>query len=89
MNKEIKKPFGLRNENLPAFPTEFSYGDEDFLGAPIIAHRKYPGITKREYFLAQAISGFMAKHGAVDFDPEDCRRISDAVDLLLKHIENQ
>lgn len=78
-----KKPFGLRNENLPAFPTEFSYGDHDFTGMPIISHSKYPGITKREYFLARAFSGFMAKHGAVDFTHEDIKRINKAVDMML------
>lgn len=86
MSTEIKesKPFGLRNENLPAFPTEFSYGDSDFTGAPVIAHRKYPGITKREYFQAHALAGFFSKHGAVDFTDMDVQRINDAIDLFIK-----
>jgi hypothetical protein len=40
MNIEKQKPIQLRNENLPAFPTEFSFGDEDFTGQPIINNRK-------------------------------------------------
>jgi hypothetical protein len=84
MDKKREKPFALRNANLPAFPTEFTYGDLDFLGAPVIKHGKFAGITKREYFIAKALSGFMAKHGAVDFKQEDAERIIDSVDLMLE-----
>ena len=80
---EVQKPIQLRNPNLPAFPTEFSYGDEDFLGQPIINKKKYAGITKREYFTAKALEGFMAKHGAVDFSEDDAERIMKAVDMML------
>lgn len=85
MTEVKQKPFSLRNENLPAYPTEFSYGDEDHFGAPVIAKRKYPGITKREYFQAAALSGFLAKHGAVDFTDMDAKRINEAVDLFIKN----
>ena len=78
-----QKPIQLRNPNLPAFPTEFSYGDEDFTGQPIINKKKYVGITKREYFTAKALSGFIAKHGVVDFSEEDTDRIMKAVDIML------
>jgi hypothetical protein len=78
-----KKPIQLRNPNLPAFPTEFSYGDEDFIGQPIINKKNYAGITKREYFTAKALGGFMSKHGAVDFSEADAERIMKAVDMML------
>ena len=80
---EKQKPIQLRNSNLPAFPTEFSYGDEDFTGQPIINKKKYAGVTKREYFTAKALGGFMAKHGAVDFSEADADRIMVAVDMML------
>jgi|688.fasta_scaffold35632_12 hypothetical protein len=83
MEAENKKPIQLRNPNLPAFPTEFSYGDEDFTGQPIINKKKYAGVTKREYFTAKALGGFMAKHGAVDFSEADADRIMVAVDMML------
>jgi hypothetical protein len=83
MEAENKKPIQLRNSNLPAFPTEFTYGDEDFLGQPIINKKKYAGVTKREYFTAKALGGFMARHGAVDFSEEDADRIMKAVDMML------
>lgn len=86
MSKEPKeKPFALRNENLPAYPTEFSYGEKDDFDAPVISHRKYPGVTKKELFLAHALGGLIAKHGAVEFQEADCRRLTDAVDMLLKY----
>jgi len=87
MNTE--KPFGLRNENLPAFPTEFSYGDSDFTGQPIINHKKYAGINKREFFVAKALSGFLAKHGAVDFEESDAIRIINAVDLVMNKLNEK
>jgi hypothetical protein len=83
MKSENEKPIQLRNPNLPAFPTEFSYGDEDFTGQPIINKKKYAGITKREYFTAKALGGFMSKHGAVDFSEADADRIMVAVDMML------
>ena len=83
MKTENQKPIKLRNPNLPAFPTEFSYGDEDFTGQPIINKKKYAGITKREYFTAKALGGFMSKHGAVDFSEADAERIMKAVDMML------
>lgn len=87
--EENKKPFGLRNENLPAFPTEFSYGDKDFTGMPVVAHGKYAGVTKREYFAAKALGGFIAKHGAVDFNEEDVDRILKAVDMTLDKLDGK
>lgn len=89
MEEENKKPFALRNENLPAYPTEFSYGDKDFTGMPIIANKKYAGITKREYFISQALGGFIAKHGVVDFTELDADRIMKSVDLMLKKCDNR
>ena len=83
---EKEKPFALKNENLPAYPTEFSYADEDFTGAPIINRKKYAGITKREFFASQALSGFLAKHGAVDFTQNDTDRIIDAVDMVVEKL---
>jgi len=83
MKTEKQKPIQLRNPNLPAFPTEFSYGDEDFTGQPIINKKEYAGITKREYFTAKALGGFMARHGAVDFSEADADRIMKAVDMML------
>lgn len=80
---EIEKPFALKNENLPAFPTEISCSDADFTGMPIIDKKHCYGITKREYFLSQALSGFLAKHGAVDFTLGDIERINNAVDLIM------
>ena len=83
MKPETQKPIQLRNPNLPAFPTEFSYGDEDFTGQPIINKKKYAGVTKREYFTAKALGGFIARHGAVDFSEADADRIMLAVDMML------
>ncbi len=85
--KENEKAFALRNENLPAFPTEFSYGDSDFLGAPVIAHGKYAGISKKEYFAAKALEGAMSKWGAVDFTASDAKRLMVAVDLMMKECD--
>jgi hypothetical protein len=86
MANSKEKPYSLRNENLPAYPTEFSYGDEDFTGAPIINRKSYPGMTKREFFVAQAIGGFIARHGAVDFNEADALRIIVAVNLTLEKL---
>ena len=83
MEAENKKPIQLRNPKLPACPTEFSYGDEDFTGQPIINKKKYAGITKREYFTAKALGGFIARHGAVDFSEADADRIMVVVDMML------
>lgn len=46
-----------KNADKPAYPSEFEGGEYDFTGQPIIAHRKYYGLTKREYFAAMALSG--------------------------------
>ena len=81
-NKE-ERVYGLRNENLPAYPCTISFGDADFTGMPIINHKTAYGITKREYFMALALSGFIAKHGAVDFTVGDIERINNAVDLIM------
>lgn len=78
-----EKPFGLRNANLPAFPTEFSYGDKDFTGQPIIGKLKYPGITKREYLIGKVLGGITAKHGAVDFSEADAKRVLFMVDTMI------
>lgn len=44
----------------PAYPSEFEGGEYDAFGAPVIAHRKYYGISKREYFAAMAMQGMLA-----------------------------
>jgi len=76
-------PLALKNENLPAFPTEISYNNEDFTGMPIINKKHCYGITKREYFLSQVVCGFIAKHGVVDFTSKDIKRINEAVYLIM------
>jgi len=85
MSKE-ERIYGLKNPNLPAFPTEISHGDEDFTGMPIVNKKYCYGLTKREYLIGQAINGFMAKHGAVDFTEDDVKRILLAVDMLIESI---
>ncbi len=79
-----EKIYGLKNENLPVFPTVISYGDEDFTGMPIINQKHCYGLTKREYLISQAFKGHIVRHGVVDFTEEDVHRILKAVDLLIE-----
>lgn len=83
MTNENKK-LALKNKNLPAFPTEYSYADEDFIGQPVISKMKYPGITKREYFLSKALQAFISKYGPIDYCVEDAERLINAVDLTIE-----
>ena len=87
MKTEDKKTIQLRNSNLPAFPTEFSYGDENFTGQPIINKKIYTGITKREYFMAKALGGFISKNGVLSFTEADASMIMKAVDIMLERYE--
>ena len=51
---------GASQANRPAFPSDFTYGDTDFTGMPIIVHRTSVGLTKREYFAAMALQGLLS-----------------------------
>lgn len=47
-------------EQKPAFPSEYSGMEKDELGMPIIAHRKYYGMSKRFYAACAAMQGMMS-----------------------------
>jgi hypothetical protein len=86
MPRDETKPAGLKNENLPAYPTEFTFGDEDFTGQPIINKRKCHGLTKREYFMAQALGGIFSKYGIDALSDKDCKSIILSVDTFLNNL---
>jgi len=44
----------------PAFPSEYSGGEYDDFGMPIIVHRKYYGMNKRFYAACAAMQGMLS-----------------------------
>lgn len=55
----------MENKNEPAFPRIFQFGasqDNDF--------ENVPGMSKREYFAAMALQGFLASYAGVSTDPK-------------------
>ena len=81
---------GASNANRPAFPSDFNYGDKDFLGAPVIVHRTSFGLTKREYFAAMAMQGLCASKDTDAFGEMEsvAKQAVIAADELLKQLTN-
>jgi len=79
--------------NEPAFPSEkeFTEGGKDFLDMPVIVHRNSYGLSKREYFAAKAMQGYLAGsvdaigHGMIDYKNIVAWSV-DLADALIKQL---
>jgi hypothetical protein len=46
-------------------------------------------MTKREYFTALALNGYISKYGESDFDERDAKNIVKVVDLVFDELEKE
>lgn len=75
----------MKNSNEPAFPTFGSASDEN---PKIITPQDY-GLSKREYFAAMAMQGFLAgRFPSGDYENESVAKVAIGfADELLKQLE--
>lgn len=77
----------MKNSDKPAFPTKYTYGSKDFTGAPVIKERDGLGLTKREYFHARALSGYISKYGGID--PTNANQLIYEVDQYFQALDHK
>ena len=82
----------MKNSDYPAFPAEIQVGDNGIEAIQTgITTFSVPGLTKREYFAAMAMQGFLSNSLVIEADPTKgmiARWAIDYADALLDELEN-